>query len=140
MLRNILILLAILCFSGLRAQEVNSSYKTKKIPITRDTIRLENTSINSSNFKLLDANDKAIDSGFYKVDFGIGTLILNENFPPSSDSLTVQYLKLPEILTKEYRIYDDSKVVSNEAAAGSLYKVQGESLQKKNTPFEGLNT
>ena len=140
MLKNILILLAILCFSGLQAQEGNSLYKTKKIPITRDTIHLENTSINSSNFKLLDANDKAIESGFYKVDFGKGTLILNENFPASSDSLTIHYLKLPEILTKEYRIYDDSKVVSNEAAAGSLYKVEGESLQKKNIPFEGLNT
>ena len=140
MLKYLLVLLAIFCFSGLLAQEGNSLYKTKKIAITRDTIYLENASINSSNFKLLDANDKAIDSGFYKVDFGKGTLILNENFPASSDSLTVQYLKLPNILTKEYRIYDDSKVVSNEAIAGSLYKVEGESLQKKNTPFEGLNT
>jgi len=140
MLKNILILLAIICFSGLQAQETNSLYKTKKIPITRDTIHLENSSINSSNFKLLDANEKPIDSTFYKINFGKGTLVLKENFPTSSDSLTVHYLKLPEILTKEYRIYDDSKMVSNEAAAGSLYKVEGESLQKKTTPFEGLNT
>ena len=140
MLKNILILLALFCFSGLQAQEGNSSYQTKKIPITRDTIHLENTSINSSNFKLLDANDKPIDSTFYKINFSKGTLILNENFPTSSDSLTVHYLKLPDVLTKEYRIYDDSKVVSNEAVAGSLYKVEGESLQKKTTPFEGLNT
>ena len=140
MLRNILILMAIICFSGLKAQEGNSLYKTKKIPNTRDTIRLENTSINSSNFRLLDANDKPIDSTFYKINFEKGTLILNENFPVISDSLLVYYLKLPEILTKEYRIYDDSKVVSNEATAGSLYKMEGESLQKKNIPFEGLNT
>ena len=140
MLRNILILMAIICFSGLKAQEGNSLYKTKKIPNTRDTIRLENTSINSSNFRLLDANDKPVDSTFYKINFEKGTLILNENFPVISDSLLVYYLKLPEILTKEYRIYDDSKVVSNEATAGSLYKMEGESLQKKNIPFEGLNT
>lgn len=140
MLKNILILLAIIFFSGLHAQETNSPYKTKKIPITRDTIHLENTSINSSNFKLLDANEKPIDATFYKVNFEKGILVLNKNFPSSSDSLTVYYLKLPESLTKEYRIYDESKVVSNEAAAGSLYKVEGESLQKKNIPFEGLNT
>ena len=140
MLRNILILMAIICFSGLKAQEGNSLYKTKKIPNKRDTIRLENTSINSSNFRLLDANDKPVDSTFYKINFEKGTLILNENFPVISDSLLVYYLKLPEILTKEYRIYDDSKVVSNEATAGSLYKMEGESLQKKNIPFEGLNT
>lgn len=140
MLKNLLILLTMFCFSGLLAQETNSLYKTKKIPITRDTIHLEKTSINSSNFKLLDANDKPIDSTFYKINFGKGTLILNEKFPASSDSLTVHYLKLPEMLTKEYRIYDDSKVVSNEASTGSLYKIESEGLQKKNTPFEGLNT
>jgi hypothetical protein len=121
MLKNILILLAIIYFSGLQAQEGNSLYKTKKIPVTRDTIHLENTSINSSNFKLLDANKKPIDSTFYQINFSKGTLILNEKLPVSSDSLTVYYLKLPEILTKEYRIYDDSKVVSNEAAAGRLF-------------------
>ena len=140
MLKKILIFLAILCFSGLQAQERNSLYKTKKIPFTRDTIHLENTSINSSNFQLLDANDKPLDSTFYKINFTKGTLVLSDKLPVISDSLTVHYLKLPESLTKEYRIYDDSKVVSNEAAAGSLYKLEGESLQKKNTPFEGLNT
>ena len=140
MLKNRLILLALICFSGLHAQERNSLYKTKKIPITRDTIHLENTSINSSNFKLLDANKQSVDTTFYHINFGKGTLILTENFSSSSDSLTVYYLKLPELLTKEYRIYDESKVVSNEAAAGSLYKLEGESSTKKNIPFEGLNT
>jgi hypothetical protein len=140
MLKNILILLAILFFSGLQAQEENSLYKTKKIPITRDTIYLENISINSSNFQLLDANKKPIDSTFYQINFSKGTLILNEKLPESSDSITVHYLKLPESLTKEYRIYDDSKVVSNEATAGSLYKIESENLQKKTVPFEGLNT
>lgn len=140
MLKNILLLLAILCFSGLQAQEKNLLYKTTKIPISRDTIYLEKTSINSSNFKLLDVNNQPIDTTFYKVNFGKGTLLLNEKFPASSDSLTVHYLKLPDILTKEYHIYDDSRVVSNEASTESLYKIEEENLPKKNTPFEGLNT
>jgi len=140
MLKSILILLAIICFSGLQAQETNSSYKTKKIPVSRDTIYLENTSINSSSFQLLDANNRNIDSTFYKINFGKAILILNEKFSASSDSITAYYLKLPDILTKEYRIYDDSRVVSNEAAAGSLYKMEEAINQKKTTPFEGLNT
>jgi hypothetical protein len=139
MLKNILILLALICFSGLQAQEGNSSYKTKKILASRDTIHLENESLNPSFFKLLDANDKPIDSTFYKINFQKGTLLLKENFPESSDSITVHYLKLPNILTKEYRIYDPSKVVSNEATSGSLYTVEA-IQQKKNIPFEGLNT
>ncbi|HEY6143799.1 MAG TPA: hypothetical protein VIV55_10345 [Flavobacterium sp.] len=140
MLKNILLLLAIICFSSLQAQEKNLLYKTTKIPVSRDTIQLEKTSINSSYFQLLDANNQPIDSTFYQINFGKGTLILNEKLPVSSDSLTVHYLKLPESLTKEYHIYDDSRVVSNEAASGSLYKMEDESLQKKTTPFEGLNT
>ena len=140
MLKNILILWAIICFSGLRAQETKSLYKIKKISISRDTIHLENTSINSSSFKLLDANETPIDTTFYKINFSKGTLILNEKIPNTSDSLTVYYLKLPENLTKEYSIYDDSRVVSNEAASGSLYRVEKENTAKKNIPFEGLNT
>jgi hypothetical protein len=139
MLKKVLFLLAMLCFSGLQAQEGNSSYKTKKIQVTHDTIHLENESLNPSFFKLLDANNKPIDITFYEINFQKGTLFLNEKISSKSDSITVHYLKLPEILTKEYRIYDDSKVVSNEANLGSLYTVEA-IQQKKNVPFEGLNT
>ncbi|HQF47906.1 MAG TPA: hypothetical protein PLO52_03030 [Flavobacterium alvei] len=139
MLKNILILLAILGFSELHAQESNSLYKTKKILVSNDTIPIEKESLNSSFFKLLDANNQPIDSSFYKINFEKGTLLLNEKLTSKSDSITVQYLKLPEILTKEYRIYDSNKMVSNEASKGSLYTVETIS-QKKNIPFEGLNT
>jgi hypothetical protein len=65
----------IICFSGLHAQENNSLYKTKKIPFSRDTIYLENESLNASYFKLLDANNTAINSTLYNVDFLKGTLL-----------------------------------------------------------------
>ncbi|WP_291097161.1 MULTISPECIES: hypothetical protein [unclassified Flavobacterium] len=139
MLKKVLFLLAMICFSGLQAQETNSLYKTKKLLVSRDTIHLENVSLNSSFFKLLDANDKPIDTTFYEINFQKGTLVLNEKFPLSSDSITAHYLKLPEVLTKEYRIYDASRVVSNEVTSENLYKIK-ENPQKKNIPFDGLNT
>lgn len=139
MLKKVLLLAVMTYFSGLQAQETNSSYKTKKIIVSHDTIHLENESLNSSFFKLLDTNDKPIDSTFYKINFQKGTLILNGNFPLNSDSITVHYLKLPEVLTKEYRIYDASRVVSNEVTSENLYKVEVTPL-KKNIPFDGLNT
>jgi hypothetical protein len=139
MLKNLLLLLLISCFSGLQAQEVNSLYKTKKIPVSRDTIHLEITSINSSNFKLIDTNGKPIDSTFYKINFQKGTLILKEKILSTPDSLTVQYLKFPDFITKEYHIYDPSRVVSNDVSLEQLYKIE-ESPQKKNIPFDGLNT
>jgi hypothetical protein len=139
MLKNILFLLAILCFSALQAQESNSLYKIKKIPFTRDTIHLENESLNPSYFKLLDANDKPIDSTNYKIDFEKGTLLLNKKIPSSTGFVAVQYLKLPSFLTKEYKIYDSSKVISNQPSSGELYAVES-NYQKKTKPLEGLNT
>ncbi len=88
---------------------------------------------------MLDANGKSIDTSFYKINFQKATLFFNENYPTPSDSITINYLKLPEILTKEYRIYDPSRVVSNEATSGKLYKIEPEA-EKKNIPFDGLNT
>ena len=139
MLKKLLFWIVISCFSGLHAQEMNSLYKTKKITPSRDTIYIEKESINSSFFKLLDANGKRIDSTLFKINFEKGTLLLKENSTFSSDSLTVQYLKFPEILTQEYRIYDSSRLISNEAGNGNLYKIEEKNL-KKNVPFDGLNT
>lgn len=139
MLKKVLFLLAMICFSGLWSQESKSLYKTQKILVSRDTIHLENESLNPSFFKILDTDDKTIDSTFYKINFEKGTLLLNENFPQKSQYITVHYLKLPEILTKEYHIYDSSKVISNEATTGSLYAVDA-IQQRKITPLDGLNT
>jgi len=139
MFKKILFLLAILFFSGLQAQEENSLYKTKKISISRDTIRLENESLNPSYFKLLDANDKPIDSADYKINFKKGILVFNKKITSNTGFVTVQYLKLPSFLTKEYQIYDSSKVISNQAAGGNLYATES-TFQKKTKPLEGLNT
>lgn len=139
MLKKFIFWILISCFSGLHAQEINSLYKIKKILPSRDTIYIEKESINSSFFKLLDANGKLIDTILYKINFEKGILILKENSAFNADSLTVQYLKFPEILTKEYRIYDSSRVVSNEAGNGNLYKIEEKKINK-NVPFDGLNT
>ncbi|TDE06482.1 hypothetical protein [Flavobacterium hiemivividum] len=139
MAQKVLVLLMIICFSGLYAQENNSLYKTKKIPVSRDTIRLQNESLNASFFKLLDANSRAIDSTFYTIDFLKGTLLLKNNLLLASDSITVQYLKFPDFLTKEYRIYDPSKVVSNDINSDKLYQVNTKSTEK-NIPFDRLTT
>ena len=139
MLKKVLLFLVLLFFSWLQAQETNLLYKTTKIAVTLDTIHLEKVSINSSFFKLLDANGKPIDSTFYQINFEKAILLLSEKNPQDSDSITVQYLKLPDVITKEYSIYDASRVVVNEAASESLYQIETNPL-KKNAPFEGLNT
>lgn len=139
MLKKLLFLVFIGFVSGLHAQEINSPYKNKKIIASRDTIKIDSVSINPSFFKLLDARSNAIDTSYYKINFQKGILVFNEKAPFLNDTLTVRFLKFPEYLTKEYSIYDKSKVVSNNASLGSLYKVSGDQI-KKFVPFDGLNT
>ena len=139
MLKKLLFLTVILWFSGLHAQETESAYKTKKVIAIRDTIHLEEFSINSSFFQLLNTKNEPIDSTFYKVDFQKGTLFLNEKFSSTSDTLIVNYLKYPDFLTKEYGLYKESQVVSNDVGTEKLYKIENQNTRNV-TPFDGLNT
>ena len=139
MFKKLLFWIAISCFSGLQAQEINLLYKSKKMFLSRDTLYIEKGSINPSFFKLLDANGQPIDSSQFKINFKKGTLIFNSETTINSDSITVEYLNFPELLTKEYRIYDPSRVIENPSGLGNLYAVENPK-SKLNVPFDGLNT
>jgi len=135
MLKKLLFCGMLLFFSVVRAQEIKTPYQNKKIMASRDTIKIDSISINSSFFKLLDKNGVAIDTSFYTVNFQKANLIFNEKATVFDDSITIRYLKFPEFLTKEYTIYDKSRVLEN----GNLYQVSRDPI-KKFVPFDGLNT
>lgn len=139
MFKKLLFFAVLIWYSGLKAQDTESLYKTKKVIATRDTIQLENFSINSDFFELLNTKNQPIDSTFYKVDFQKGTLLLNEKFTSVSDTLVINYLNYPDFLTKEYSLYKNSQVVSNDVGTDKLYKIDNDN-GKKVTPFDGLNT
>lgn len=120
------------------SQETETPYKKKKLLFTKDTLTLEKTSINESFFTVLDANGIALDSSFYAVNFQKGTFYFKKPLPVT-DTLTVRYLTFPDFLTKTYSIYDDGKVVSNNAGKGLLYTISKENLSTFK-PFDGLNT
>ena len=134
--KNWFLWISLFFVSGILAQETQNPYKSKKIIATKDTISLEKVSINKAFFKVLDKNEIEIDSSAYKVDFKTGKLVFKENFT-SKDTLEVKYLTFPEFLTKTYSIYDEDKVVPNEA--GQLFAIKN---PNKSTfkPFDGLNT
>nr|WP_315221385.1 hypothetical protein [uncultured Flavobacterium sp.] len=139
MLKKLLFLMVFVFSSGLLAQKTNSQYKTKKILVSKDTIHLEKFSINSSFFQLLNTKNEPIDSIFYKINFAKGDLILNENFVPVGDTLIVNYVNYPNFLTKEYSLYNESQVVSNDVTTDKLYKIEN-TTTKKFVPFDGLST
>jgi hypothetical protein len=121
---------------GSFAQENVQSYPTKKIAFSKDTISIEKFSLNNSFFEIKDKKGNVIDTSFYKVNYQKGTLVFTKEIN-TSDSLVVRYAKFPEFLTKTYSIYDDDRVISNEAGKLVVFK------KDKNTkfkPFDGLNT
>jgi hypothetical protein len=138
MLKKIFFCLLLSC-CGLQAQQIETPYKTKKIIATRDTIRIDSVSVNSSFFKLLNANAEPIDSTFYHINFQKGTLVFKDNYPFTTDTLTVRFLKFPKALTKTYSIYDESRVVKSETGQYNLYRISRDPF-KKFIPFDGLNT
>ena len=139
MLKKVLFWILLVCFSGLRAQEKNSLYQIKKIELKKDTITLEREGINANFFKILDENKKEINPLNYTINFEKAFLTFPKKADLKSDFYYVNYLKYPEILTKEYRIYDPKNLLSNDAISGKLYQVETAET-KKNTPFDGLNT
>jgi len=129
--------LGLFCFFGVQAQEIKTLYITKQISKTKDTIYLEKESINSAFFKLLDKNQKEVDSSSYFVDFKKGQLFFKDS-DSLKEILTVKYLKYPEFLTKTYRIYEENQVVSNNTR-GKLYAVSKNPFNNY-IPFNGLTT
>jgi hypothetical protein len=138
MFKRIFIWLFVFFNIGTNAQEVFTLYKTKKIIATNDTINLTKTSINSSFFSIKDKNNSIIDTVFYKIDFKKGLLTFNENYIQTKDTLTINYLNFPDFLTKEYSVYDQNRVITNNLGQ-SIYQIESNSGIKYK-PFDGLNT
>ncbi len=139
MLKKIIFLITIYFCTGLFAQQIKTFDVSKKIAFSKDTIKLEKTSINSFLFKITDSNLTKIDSSFYKINFSKATLIFNENYKKSTDSITINYQKFPDYLTKEYAIYDSNRLVSNDSDKKNLYKID-DNITQKSIPFDGLTT
>lgn len=138
MLKNGLVGFFFLLVLGLTAQEIKTPYQSKKIAVSKDTITIDSVSINKSFFKILDQSGNEIDSAFYSVNFEKGTLLFSDKFS-ITDSLTIRYLKFPEFLTREYSIYNDSQIVSNDAGLDKLYAISRNPINTYK-PFDGLNT
>ena len=137
MLQKRFYLLLFLLFVPLFCWAQKTPYQLKKILVSVDSIKIDSVSINSAFFKILNHQDKEIDSTFYKVDFSKSILYFKEGFP-KNDSITIRYLKFPDFLTRQYSVYDKSRIVST-TNAGILYKTSSENIAKFK-PFEGLNT
>ena len=118
-------------------QEQNSNYRTKKVAI-KDSIVIDNVSINPNYFSIKIDDTTVVDSTFYKVDFKKAALRIIK--PIQTDSITINYLKFPEFLTKTYKQLDEAIIVENTENIKTLYQLSAPNNTKDFVPFDGLTT
>ncbi|MEZ4801245.1 MAG: hypothetical protein R2797_00625 [Gelidibacter sp.] len=130
------LLLFLMSFCAI-AQETSSNYRTKKVAV-RDSILVDTVSINSSKFILKTKNDVVIDSSFYTIDFSKAILTFKK--PVDTDSITIEYLRYPDFITRKYFQLDDKIIVDNTDNMQRLYRLSQSTLTRNFTPFDGLTT
>jgi hypothetical protein len=121
------------------SQEESSNYRSKKLAVV-DTLVLDTVSISSSRFEILDRTGKRLDSLDYRVDFKKSIVIFSKKIQQSEDSLTINYLRFPDFLTRDYYVFDPKIIVENTGKIDKLYSLQESNTKNSFTPFEGLNT
>ncbi|MEZ4858518.1 MAG: hypothetical protein R2781_06875 [Flavobacteriaceae bacterium] len=132
------ILFLFIAFS-VQAQDTLSNYRIKKV-VVRDTVLIDSLSINPSHFSIQDKEGNTISTSRYTVDFVNGTVRFSEALKQQTDSVTINYLRYPIFLTREYYLLDSKIIVDNNSSIEKLYSLEKSNKQNSNTPFEGLNT
>lgn len=122
---------------GAVAQEHDSNYRTKKVAV-KDSIRVDTVSINSSKFILKTKNNVVIDSTQYTIDFSKALLTFKN--PLETDTITIEYLRYPDFVTRKYFQLDDKIIVENTNNLQRLYKLHQSTRENNYTPFDGLST
>lgn len=131
-------LFSFIAFS-VQAQDTLSNYRIKKVAV-QDSVLVDSLSINPSNFNIKDAEGNTIPSSSYTVDFVNGTVRFSEELQQQTDSVTVNYLRYPVFLTREYYLLDSKIIVDNSSSIEKLYALEKSTAKTGSSPFEGLNT
>jgi len=121
------------------AQDISSNYREKKVAV-KDTVVLDSVSINPKRFAILDKDGNSPNPFSYRIDFKKGIIIFSEELQQQQDSLTIQYLRYPDFLTRDYFALDPKIIVENTGKIDKLYSLQESTNQSTFTPFDGLNT
>jgi len=119
------------------AQEQPTNFRTKKV-VVMDTIVIDSVSINPTSFKISRKDNSPIDTTYYTVDYAKSLLVLKQAV--DTDSITINYLRYPDFLTKTYKQLDESIIVENTSNLDKLYKLSQPTRKNTFTPFDGLTT
>jgi hypothetical protein len=133
------ILLFLLAFVGfsIQSQTISKDFRSRIIEVTKDTIQLDSFAINSQRFKIYTISKKQISPSDFKVDFSEAILIINSK---KYQTITVEYFKLPDFVTKIYTPFDEKLILKDKANDAVLYSLTTNKKASKINLFEGLQT
>ena len=125
------------CFgiSASYSQEKTATRKTKKLLYTSKEILVDSLPVFSPSLKIYTSKKQVVDSSYYFFDTTKNTLLFKKIV---EDTIEITYFNLPQFLTKTYAIYDDKKIVPNEA--GKLLTLEEKKPLKSTPLFNGLQT
>ena len=119
------------------AQTKYEEFRSKKIKVTNDTVRIDSVSIRPDNFKVFTFKGSEIPKTEYQVDFGLSLLVLNgEKYP----EIILEYYRYPEFITKTYVPFDKKLIVESAQNTGKLFSETTNKKIKDSKLFEGLET
>lgn len=132
---SIFLFFAVLASYG---QDTLSNYRTRKIPV-RDSLKLDSVALNPSQFSITTRSGEVLDSTQYKMNFRDGVLFFSESFQQQNDTVTVNYLRYPDFLTRDYFLLDPKIIVESSGGLDKLYALDQRDNTDKASPFDGLN-
>ena len=129
----------LLFFVGFFANGQNNSsdFRSKKIMVTKDTIKFDTIPINPQNFRVLNRQKKILYPTEYKVLYNKALLIIDA---ATYKEITIEYFKYPEFITKKYSPFDKRFIVPNNSNTNFLYSLTTNKKPSELTLFEGLKT
>ncbi|CAI8379385.1 MAG: Uncharacterised protein [Flavobacterium sp. SCGC AAA160-P02] len=137
MLKNAWCLL-LFCFGFIvNAQNFSSDFRSKKIAISKDTVRFDSVPINPQNFKVLSDFQKIIYPTEYEVIYNDAVLIINSK---EYQHITIEYFRYPDFITKTYSPFDKTFILPNNTNTGKLYSLTSNQPIREIQLFDGLKT
>ena len=130
--------LLLLCIGFIaNAQNFSSDFRSKKMTVSKDTIRFDSVPINPQNFKVLSSVQKIIYPTEYEVIYNEAILIINSK---KHRQITIEYFRYPDFITKTYSPFDKKFILPNNSTEGKLYSLTTNQPTREIQLFEGLKT
>ena len=139
-MKHILVIICIFFVLTSHSQSKPSNVNAKIFKVESDTIQIDTLSINSFYFKVYNDKQEEIDPNEYKVDFSKSILIFKSVVHLIGAEVEVEYLSLPDFLTKNYVAFDKDLIVPKITDESKLYSYQSQNNKISGKPFYGLYT